>query len=174
MSDELRLTVKSLFEWQFVSTLDFSNVRDASSLTGTSSFTDGTGLDQCNQLFHDRRSLAPGASEDINLLAVSVAMFGGTITFGFDIVKAILIKNVSTTAGEDFLVGGQGSNAFSAPFNNNDDAKVRVSAGGFFQCCNPTLAGWDVGAGAYALRIQNAGTTTNSYDIAVAGILLTS
>lgn len=174
MADSLSLTVRTLFDWAFVSTLDHSAVRDTTQLYGETKFVDGTDAGECNQLFHDKRSLAPGASEDINLLAVTVALFGGTITFGFDTVKALLFINNATTAGENFLIGGQGSNAWSGPFNDNDSAQLLVPAGGHLILCNPSLAGWDVGAGAYALRITNNGTTTNNYDIAVAGLLLTT
>lgn len=174
MTDRLSLTVKSLFDWTFVSTLDLSNVRDSTQFASTVNFEDGNGLDECNQLFHDTRSLAGGASEDINLLAVTVSMFGGTITFGFDIVKAILIRNNSTTANDTLLVGGQGSNAFSAPFNNDDDAVLQVPPGGSICLLNPSVAGWDVAAGAYALRVTNSGPSSNTYSIAVAGVLLES
>ena len=172
--DTLQLTVKSLFSWVFLSELDRTTLRDATEFASYVTFEDGTGLDECNQLFHDTRTLAGGASEDLNLLALQLAMFGGTITFGFDIVKAILFKNNSTTAGDDFKIGGSGSNAFSAPFDNDDDAKLWIPANGHFQLMNPTLAGWDVGAGAYALRIQNSGPSTNTYSIAIAGVLQSS
>lgn len=174
MTDTLQLTVKSLFNWNFISNLDRTSLRDATEFASYVNFVDGEDVNECNQLFHDTRTLAGGASEDLNLLALSLSMFGGTITFGFDFVKAILFTNNSTTAGENFKIGGSGSNAFSAPFDNDDDAKLLIPAYGHFCLMNPTLAGWDVGAGAYALRIQNSGSATNTYSIAIAGVLQTS
>lgn len=174
MADTLALTITSKSSWTFVSELDHTSLRDATAVTGLTEFTDGTGINECNQLFHDRRILAAGASEDINLLAVSVSMFGGTISFAFDSVKSLQVKNLNETVGDTLLMGGQGSNAFSGPFNNDDDAVLQIPATAHLILCNPTAAGWDVAAGAYALRFTNTGPNAITYDLIVAGVLLES
>ena len=110
----------------------------------------GTGADQANQIWWDRRTLAKGADEGTNLdLAGTLSnAFGATITFAN--VKAILVFNRSdetldehTATDAEISVGGADANEFQGPFKAATDA-IKVPAGGAFVALNPAADGWAV------------------------------
>jgi len=149
-------------------------------LTEALAFTFGSGALQADQIFFDRRVLAAGANETLDLSGVLENPLGGTISFAN--VKGIVIVNRSdetstspshTITDAEIVVGGAAANTFLGPFQDASD-KLGIPAGGIVFVARPTAAGWDV-VDEYAvvtdqLKIENAdGSGEALYDIYIWG-----
>lgn len=83
-------------------------------------------------------------------------------------IKAILIVNTATTAGDDLTIGGAPAQEWTAWVGAAGD-KVRVPADSCLVITN-RKTGWTVTNGASdTLRITNAGAGSITYKIAVLG-----
>lgn len=168
--------------WKFLNTLDISTSDDKGVLNYTKGLTSGNGENQVQELWHDRRFVAPSSTtDDIDLAGALTNAFGRTVTFAT--VRALAIHNLgiqgagetfTETAGEDIQVGGAGAagNAWGALFNSDQDAQITVRSGGILIVTAP-LDGITVTAGTGdILRVTHDGTTTTiHYDIVVMGTL---
>lgn len=171
MADTLAVDVRASLGWLFQESLDLATISDNARLEYARSLADGTAADQADRLWHDQRTLAGSASENLDLNNLTNTLFGSTLTVNFAKVKALLIVNLATTAGEDLLVGGAGAgaNAWSAPFDNDPDAKIAVPADSIVFLVNKKN-GWTVTNGsADILKIANASAASVSYKIAIVG-----
>jgi hypothetical protein len=170
MPDTLAVDIKASLSWLFSEALDLSSVNDNGKLDYAQSLTDGVSADQADVLFHDQRTVANGASDDLDLTALSQSIYGSSVTFSFAKVKGILIINLSTTASDVLRVGGAGAgSAFSTPFNSDADAQVEVPADGCLLLVNKKN-GWTVTSGTGdVLRIQNPGSASINYRIVIVG-----
>jgi hypothetical protein len=171
MSDTLSVDIRASLGWLFQESLDLATVSDNARLEYARSLADGTATDQADRLWHDQRTLAGSASENLDLNNLTNTLFGSTLTVNFAKVKALLIVNLATTAGEDLLVGGAGAggNAWSAPFDGDPDAKIAVPADSIVLLVNKKN-GWPVTNGSSdILKIANASAASVSYKIAIVG-----
>lgn len=121
------------FDWKYQNVLDQRNVNDANKQTYLKAFTDGDDVDKAEVVFHDEYSLTASGTQALDLGAL-VDAFGNTITF--EKVKMIIVRNMSTTAG-DLVKLGPGTNAHTqilggtAPF-------INIPPGGCFAWCDPS------------------------------------
>jgi hypothetical protein len=169
MPDTLAVDIKASLSWLFSEILDLTNVNDNGKLDYAQSLTDGVSADQADVLFHDERSVGNGASDDLDLTALIHSLFGSNVTYSFAKVKAILVVNLSTTAGDVLRVGGAGGSALASPFNGSATAQVEVPADGCLLLVNKKN-GWTVTPGTGdVLRIQNPGGSAVAYRIAIVG-----
>jgi hypothetical protein len=171
MADTLAVDIKGSLHWLFQESLDLATVTDTARLEYARSLGDGVSLDQADKLWHDQRTLASGASENLDLTALTNSVFGSTVTIGFVRVKALMIVNLATTANEDLAVGGAGSgaNAWHAPFKNDADARVVVAADSMLLWINKKH-GWTViNNSSDILKIANDGLASVTYRIAIVG-----
>lgn len=164
-------TIRVLTNLTNTQSLDLSTPRDDIAVELASTLTSGTGANQANSVFTDRRTLASSATDDLD-----VYDFGGTRdalgqVFTNARVKAIIVYNRASTAGENIRVGGNGTSAaFNVPFNASDDASVVVGPGGVLAMINPSAAGWAVADSTnHLLRITNAGAGSIDYDVIIVG-----
>ncbi len=171
MADTLAVDVKTSLNWSFQNKLDLATVSDVSKLEYTASLADGTAASQADKLWHDQRILSPTAYEDLDLTNLTNIVFGNTITINFARVKLLLVINTSIISGDDMRVGGGGAvnNAWSAPFNADQDAKIELPADSTLLLTNkPT--GWTVTDGASdKLRIDNPTANSITYKIVIVG-----
>jgi hypothetical protein len=168
MSDTLTSEIKASIGWLFQDALDLSTVSDSSQLSYHQTFVDGTNSDQADKIWHDVRTLASGVHEDLTLSALATLLFGSIGAIALAKVKAILLVNTATTAGENLIVGGATSNEWQGPFVTAGD-KLSVPADSCLLLMNKK-AGWTVSSGsADRLRIANTGAGTITYKIAVLG-----
>jgi hypothetical protein len=168
MADTLTAQIKASLHWLFQETLDLATVADDAKLEYDKTLADGTGADQADKVWHDSRALAAAANDDFDLNALANTIFGSTVTINFAKVKAILIVNLATTAGDDLTVGGAASQEWTAWVGTAGD-KVRVPADSCLLICNKKT-GWTVTGGASdTLRISNVGANPITYRIAVLG-----
>jgi hypothetical protein len=171
MADTLAVDLKASLGWLFTESLDLTTVADNARLEYARSLADGTGADQADRLWHDQRTLAGSATENLDLTNLTHTLFGSTVTINFAKVKAILLVNLASGPGEDLVIGGAGSgaNAWSAPFDGDADAKMIVPADSLVFLVNKK-AGWAVTNGsADILKIANLSGASVSYKIAIVG-----
>lgn len=137
----LDLTFKSEVAWRFANTLDLGSTLDTGQKIYDEPFTNGTGSNNANELWHDvRRITLASTTDDIDLSGSLTNAFGRSVRFTH--IKGLRVKNLGTpsgstyveTDGEDILVGGAaaGGNAWGTLFNANQDAEITVRAGGEF------------------------------------------
>ena len=173
MADILAIGLAASIDWTFSDALDLSTISDNAKLAFSLDLADGTGDNQVDKIWHDKRTIAIAADDDIDLRGTGANMthsiFGGTVTIELAKVKAILIKNLSTVSGEDLTIGGHPTQDFSAPFGASGD-KIKLGAGGALLLTQP-VDGWTVTDGTSdTLRIHNDGAASVNYDIVIAGV----
>jgi hypothetical protein len=90
-------TLKTVVNFEIAATLknllDLSTPVDAATLTAKVQLANGTGANSADLLFHDQRTLAASATEDLDLAGVLASPFGATLTFVE--LRAILVKAAS-------------------------------------------------------------------------------
>ena len=148
--------------------LDLSTPTDAVSPKRTVSFADGTGAGQADVLFTDKRTLADGISEDLDLSGSLVDGLGDAITLAR--VRAILIVNLGTLS--TLKVGGAAANQFLM-FDGADDV-VTIRQGGLLLLADgdDDVTGYPVTAGTGdLLKILHGGEDTADldYEIIIVG-----
>lgn len=133
---------------------------------GNYPFTDGTGTNQANNVWSDTRTLASGASENLDLAGVLTGMLGGTATFSC--IKALRVRAAAGNT-TSLLVGGAASNGFAGCFGDLTDT-VKVKPGGEFLWIDPSAAGEAVTAGTGdLLKIANGSGAAATYTIEILG-----
>lgn len=145
---------------------DLSIPQDAIDYVKALSFADGAGAGAANLVFHDQRTLAASATENLDLAGVLSDKFGQALTFAR--VKAVLVvaaaantNNVNVTQPASngvplFLAAGDG---------------VGVRPGGMFLWVAPDAAGAVVTAGTGDLLTvtNSAAGTSVTYDVLILG-----
>jgi hypothetical protein len=146
--------------------LDLSSPNDPLNYLRTFTLGDGTGLDQADKIFHDTRTLAASATEDLDMAGVLTNAFGQVVTFAR--IKLILIHadlantnnvNVTRPAANGlpiFIAAGDG---------------IAVRPNGIFFWFAPDATGTAVTAGTGdLLTITNSGGTTSvTYKVVIIG-----
>jgi hypothetical protein len=165
MSLTSRLSVG--FTAKQTSAVDFGTADLPIQVARALSFADGSGANQANKLFTDRRTLAASGTEDIDLAGVLTDPFGATITFAK--IRAMIIAADEGNAN-NVVVGGAASNGFLGWVADATD-KVIVGPGGLFVIAKPDLAGYTVTAGTGdLLHVANSGAGTGvTYDLVLLG-----
>lgn len=133
------------------------------------SYANGTGSQQVNRVWADRRTLtAASGTDDINLSALADPVTGQT--FDFDKIRFIYIKNQEPSGGANLLVGGSGSNAWTGPFNGSTTLKLKIGPKDEW-CQTNKLTGFNVPTSGSTLRITHDGSSSGAldYDIIVGG-----
>lgn len=167
MADTLSLDIQARLAWVFLDGLDLSTVQDDSALEFKQSITDGTGANEADKIWHDRRTLAASASETLDLSGLTHTLFGSTVTIDLAKVKCLFIKNLATSPGEELLAGGAASDAFEVPFGNVAGGVVEVGPNSPLLLAH-LLDGWTVGSDVN-LKIANTGSGDITYDIVIVG-----
>jgi hypothetical protein len=168
MSVSLLSEVKVSLAWLFKDAENLSTVVDSSLLDYHHKFDDGISADQADLVWHDERTLAAGASEDLVLSALASPLFDNTLTIALAKIKAILLVNTATTPGEDLEFGGAPSHQWLGPFAAVGD-KIVIPADSSLLFVNKK-SGWPaVAAASDQFRIANAGTGDITYKIAILG-----
>ena len=168
MSDTLTTELKLSLVWQFQDALDLATVLDNSQLNYHKTLANGTASDQADKIWHDQRTLAAGAHEDLVLSALPRALFDNALTIALAKVKAIMLVNTAIGAGQELVVGGAAADEWIGPFAASGN-KLAVPADSCMVLVNKK-SGWAVAAGsADQLRIANAGSGSITYDIVILG-----
>jgi len=127
---------------------------------------DGSGTNQANAAFVDRRTLGGGASETLDLQAL-VDEHGNTLVF--TAIKYIKIKPAAAN-GSTLEIGGAASNAWTALFGASTHTN-KERAGGKWEHQELT-DGYAVSASDKNLKItNNDGAASATYDIIIIGVV---
>jgi hypothetical protein len=149
-----------------VNTQDLSNVSDHLTRAYSLPFTSGTGLNQVSNIFHDQRTLAASATEDLDLAGVLTNAMGQTITFTK--LKAVIVK-AATGNTNNVVVSRPASNGVPL-FSASSDA-IAVQPNGMFVFVAPSVAGVTVTAatGDLLTFTNSAAGTSVTYDVILIG-----
>lgn len=128
----------------------------------------GTAVGLADRVFHDRRTLAASATEDLDLAGTLLDAFGSAITFVK--VKGLFISAASTNTNS-VIVGAATSNAWATLLNATGTITLRpgatlgVMAGG----ADATAYAVTAGTGDLLKVANSAAGTAVSYDIVIVG-----
>lgn len=104
--------------------------------------TDGTGLNKANLLYIDTRTLAGGATENLNMNTLVDPM--GVAQTWLSVKFLAVILN-TTTVGASLQVGGlAATTAWNSFINASDDAEITLGPGGALILSNPSALGYAV------------------------------
>jgi len=152
--------------WRLLGTSDLGNPKDSDSYRYALALASGTGLNQADVIFHDRRTLAGSGNDDLDLRGALTNSIGGAAVFAK--VKVILVVNRNVVAGDNLRIG-LGSNPVASPWVASGDGAV-IGPGGIFLTANPSLAGFATTADtADILRIANPGNNSIDFDLLLLG-----
>ena len=160
----LNTTVKLSLQATLRKSLDLTTAQDPLNFTQTVTLTSGTGADQADQSWHDRRTLASAASEELDLSGALADAFGDTLALAR--VKALYVKNLSDD--DTLLIGGAAAGALGL-FSDTTD-RFQLRPGGIFLFTAPDAVGIPVGSND-KLKLEHSGDTTTSldYEIVIIG-----
>jgi hypothetical protein len=162
----LTATMNKKFLTQFTGPLDLSTPIDELNLDRSIVFTNGTGANQANMIFHDQRTLADAANEVLDLYASGTLKdpLGTVLTMAK--LKFLFIKNGSADA--NLLIGGATTPV--GLFNVATDV-LKLPPGGQFEWTAPNAAGLDLSTNKnLKLAHDGTGSSTLTYDIIAIGI----
>lgn len=145
--------------------LDLGTVAAPFSLSLALALAEGTGADQADRVFHDRRTLAASATEDLDLAGVLVDGFGAVITFAK--VKAVVLVAAAGNANDVHLTrpATNGVPIFLAASDG-----LAIKPGGAFAWCCPGTGVVVTPATGDLLTLTNGGAgTAVTYDIVIIG-----
>lgn len=129
----------------------------------------GTAAGQADLIFHDTRTLAPSASEDLDLAGVLLDAWGAVLTFAR--LKYIIVTAADANTN-NVLVGGV-TNGVASFLSPAATGIATVRPGGFFAmgCGQADATGFVVTpATADLLHIANSGAGTSAtYDVIIGG-----
>ncbi|MGE3406807.1 MAG: hypothetical protein AB7I37_08340 [Pirellulales bacterium] len=169
MPTTLACELRASLAWLFQDALDLSTVSDASKLDYSQSLANGVAADQADQIWHDQRTVAAGADDDLDLTALASSFFGGSISISLAQLKGLLLVNTSSTAGDKLRLDSSVANACTGPFGGSASSQIEVGAD------SPLLLaskkdGWPVtGGSGDILRIHNPGGNAITYKIVLVG-----
>ncbi len=169
MSDTLACEIRTSVAWLFQETLDLSTVSDASKLDYNQTLADGVAVDQADKVWHDQRSVAAGANDDLDLTALASSLFGGSLSLSLAKLKALLLVNTSTTAGDKLRLDSSVANACTGPFGGSTTSKIEIGADSALLLTSKK-DGWTVtGGSGDIVRVNNPGANAISYKIVLVG-----
>lgn len=126
----------------------------------------GTGADQADRLFHDKRTLSTGANEDVDLVGTLLDGLGQT--FSPARLKCLLVYNRPTNTTNLTIKPGA-VNGIAGLFGAAAHT-VTIPPGGIFLVVAPTAAAYALTAGTGdLLNVANAAGASADYDIVVLG-----
>ncbi len=160
LDTSIELSVRSVLR----KTLELDVAQDPLIFTRTITLTDGVGEDQSDQNFHDKRTLAASASEELDVNGSLSDTFGDTVTLAR--VKVLYLRNLSD--GDSLLVGGAAANALGLFSDSSDILKLRP--GGILLITASDLTSIPIGSND-KLKLEHSGDTTSSlqYEIVLIG-----
>lgn len=146
--------------------LDLSTVTDPLTYTNRITLTSGTGANAADMLWHDTRTLAASATEDLDLAGSLVNAFGDTQTFARLKIIVVTAASGNTNNVQVTRPAANGVPLFLAAGDG-----IAVKPGGMFVCAEPGATGHAVTAGTGDLITftNSAGSTSVTYDVILIG-----
>jgi hypothetical protein len=163
--------VGATIKGDYSSALDLTTALSSLNVSRGNAFDPGTGAGQVDKIFSDTRTLAPSATEDLDLAGVLLDAFGAAITFAR--VRGILIS--AAVGNTNNVVVGAVANAWATLLSpaGVSQGLITLRPGAWFAagCGSADATGYAVTpATGDLLHVANsaAGTSVN-YDIVIIG-----
>lgn len=168
LTTDLRLSLRGVL----TGVADYGTPTSAPDLTVAYSTTDGTGANQADIIWLDERTVATGASDDIDLAPITNAV--GVSQTPVEIVGIIIINAPkSGVANTTNLTVGVGTNPVTPAFLGGTTPTVGpIRPGGIFMIWNSeNAAGYGAVTATTAdiLRVTNSAGASATYQIAFVG-----
>lgn len=137
MSTDLTGKTSVVIDLKNIKALDLNEVMDELNIDSGIKWTFGTGSNQANVLFHDKRTVDQGASEtlDLNASGTLKDAFGDALTM--DAIKFLYIKNTSA----DLTVSVFGGAALDLLIMSGTTDSLKLPPGSFMMWACPTAPG---------------------------------
>ncbi|MFE2019884.1 hypothetical protein ACFW9O_17795 [Streptomyces sp. NPDC059499] len=148
-------------------TLDLTTSEDRLSFRRGVHLTSGTGAGKADRVFHDQRTLAASATEDLDLAGVLLDAFGAAATFAK--VKGLFISAAATNVNN--VVIGAGTAPWVTLLNSTGTITLRPGAsfGAMAGVADATAYAVTATTGDI-LKVTNSGAGTSVvYDIVIVG-----
>lgn len=163
MAQEISGSIKVTLRHDYKNVLQLTSVLDSLTKQVDKSFANGTGANQAQHVWHDKRTLNAGASDNLDLTSLANAF--GNLTLSK--VKAIFVNILTTTSNYRLNIGGASTNAWSAFVADATD-KVVVGAGSPFLWVS-LVDGGTVDSTHKVLKIENPSAGAVQYEIWILG-----
>lgn len=125
----------------------------------------GTGVNQVDKIFADQRSLASGATEDLDLVGTALTdPFG--VTVSFTKVKGVFLAASANNTTN--LTIGNGTNPFVGPFGAGTHS-LQLQPGGMIWLFAPHTGWTPTATTADILKVANAAGATATYNVTIIG-----
>ena len=159
-------SVKQSISTSLSKSLDLSTLEDPLSQSVDHAFTGGTGALQANEQWHDKRTVAASATDQLDLSGSLTNAFGESVEFTS--IKAIQIKNVSGN-GASITVGPPAVNGWVTLMAASD--VITLEDGAAMTISTPTAGGYAVAAGTGDLLdiVNLDGANAAEYEIVLIG-----
>jgi len=137
MSTDLTGKTSIIIDLKNIKDLDLNKVLDELGIDTGIKWTFGTGINQANVLFHDKRTIAQGASETLDLYESGTLKdaFGDALTM--EAIKFLYVKNTS----EDLIVSVFGGGVLDLLIMSGTTDSYQLPPGSFMLWACPTAAG---------------------------------
>lgn len=148
--------------------LDLTAAEDSLAFRRAVQLTDGTTAGKADRVFHDRRTLAASASEDLDLAGGLTDAFGQALTFVR--VKGLFIAAAAANTN-NVVIGNAASNAWAALLGAAGTVTLRPGAclGVMTGQTDPTAYAVTAGTGDQLKVANSAGGTGVTYDVVIVG-----
>lgn len=145
---------------------DLSSLADALSRDYTLTFANGTGANQANMWWHDQRTLAASATEDLDLAGSLTSVFGTTITLTS--LKGVFVYAAAANTN-NVNVTRPAANGITWLLAAGDG--IGLKPGAWVAWFDPSANGATVTAATADLITftNSAGTTSVTYDVFLLG-----
>lgn len=168
MTTTLRGTIQAQLGWTWRDASGSNVVINSNRLQLGHDLDNGDGDYQADAVWDlADQSLSAGGSVTFSLTALARDLFGDTITIALAKVKAVLVVNKNTGGAGHLLLGGAETDEWHAPLGASGHT-VKIMPGAALLLACPE-AGWDVAAGATALKLAAVGDDA-TFDMAILGV----
>jgi hypothetical protein len=153
---------------ELTSTLDLATASVPLVLRKTVGLASGTAAGQADKVFHDRRSLAASATEDLDLSGVLLDAFGAVISLAR--VKGLVIAAAAGNTN-NVVIGGAATNPWATLLGATGTLTLRPGAFVAVGAGGTDVTAYAVTAGTGdLLKVANSGAGTPvTYDIVIIG-----
>lgn len=145
--------------------LDLSTVRDDLSKSYSLDLANGSGAGQANQVFHDTRTVASGATDSLDLAGVLQNAIRQSVVF--TAIKLVIVK---AAAGNTTILSVTRPAANGVPIFAAASDACPVGPNGVFVWCSPGAGVAVTAATGDLLDIVNAAGASATYDVIVVGV----
>lgn len=162
----LQTTIMASIAGQFITTRGLGNAQFPVERAPSIVLENGTGPNQNDLIFSDRRTLVASANEDLDLSGQLVDPHGTVLNFAT--VRAMLFRVSGQNQG-NIVISPANTNGFLGPFNDPSD-QIILPANASVLVAAP-VAGWAVTANtADLLNIENTDASNSGiYDVVIVG-----